>query len=363
MIKVCWLTNIPSPYKVNLMNMLSEEIELYVLFIDKSAKDRERSWFSYDFKDYFVEYLDENINEKIKQASLECDILINGDYTNKLAIKTVRQFKKQNKPVVMLADGGLAIDRRIVNHVISFVMKKNDYFMSSGKEVNKYYNFYGIDNKFIYNYKFSSLTKEDIVNNNEIIKNKISLKEKLNIKEKIVLFSVGQQIPRKGYDLLAKAMIDVNKDIGLYIAGGNVEDNVKDIIESNNLTNIHFIGFKSKEELNEYYASSDVFVLPTRYDIWGLVINEAMSFGLPIISSDTCVAAVEFNNLFNNAIIVKNEDVKGLSDAINTLVEDENLRDQLSRNSLEGIKEYSIEQTKDDFIRILNDILTRYKKD
>lgn len=359
MLKVCWITNIPSPYKVTLMNLLSSEIELYVLFEEKKAEDREDSWYSYDFKDYYVEYLNTDANEKISKASEVCDILINGDYTNRLSIKAQTLFRKKNKPVVMLADGGLVIKRGVIDKVISFVMKKNDYFMSSGKEVNKYFNYYGIKDEKIYQYKFSSLTKEEIKNNKEKVKIKKELKEKLNLNEKYILFSVGQQIPRKGYDVLAKAMINVNEDVGLYIAGGDPEENVKQIIDENNLKNIHFIGFKSKEELKDYYAASDIFVLSTRYDIWGLVINEAMSFGLPIISTDTCVAAVEFNNLFNNAIIVKNENINELSEAIDTVIQDNNLKDQLSRNSLFGIKEYNIEQTKEDFVRILKDIMEK----
>lgn len=358
MLKVCWISNIPSPYKVKLMNMISEDVELYVLFEQKSVSDRDKSWFLYDFNNYYVEYLDENANEKINKASEVCDVLINGDYSNKLCIKAVKKFKNKNKPVVMLADGGLAIDRGLLNHAISFVMKKNDYFMSSGKEVNKYYNFYGIDDSKIFNYHFSSLTKHDVEKNKSF--DKLKIKDELGIKENIILFSAGQQIPRKGYDILAKAMINVDKSVGLYIAGGSPEDNVKEIIESNKLDNIHFVGFKDSDELNKYFSSSDIFVLPTRYDIWGLVINEAMSFGLPIISSDTCIAAVEFNNLFNNALIYKNEDVTELSDSINTLVNDSNLRDQLGRNSLEGIKDYTIEQTKDDFINILNNIMEKY---
>ncbi|NLP21343.1 MAG: glycosyltransferase family 4 protein [Erysipelotrichaceae bacterium] len=362
MVKVCWISNIPSPYKVHLMNLLSKDLELYILFEKKGESDREDSWYSFDFKDYYVEYLDTNSKEKIDKASEICDVLINGDYSNKQCIYAVNKFKKQNKPVIMLADGGLAIDRGFFNYIISYFMKKNDYFMSSGKEVNKYYKFYGVNKNRIYNYKFSSLTKNDIQKNKGLIKNKSLLKQKLNLKEDVILFSVGQQIPRKGYDLLVKAMIGVNKNVGLYIAGGEPEENVKDIIKSNNLNNIYFVGFKTKEELDEYYAASDIFVLSTRYDIWGLVINEAMSFGLPIISSDKCVSAIEFNNLFNNALITKNEDVNSISEAINTLINDEFLREQLGRNSLKGIKEYTIEQTKEDFVRIINDIINKNKK-
>ena len=42
-----------------------------------------------------------------------------------------------------------------------------------------------------------------------------------------------------------------------------------------------------------YYQAADMLVFPTREDIWGLVINEAMANGLPTVSTDKCVAALE----------------------------------------------------------------------
>ena len=49
----------------------------------------------------------------------------------------------------------------------------------------------------------------------------------------------------------------------------------------------------SKSDLREFYLASDVFALPTRSDVWGLVINEAMACGLPVVTTDRCVAGME----------------------------------------------------------------------
>lgn len=63
--------------------------------------------------------------------------------------------------------------------------------------------------------------------------------------------------------------------------------------KENNLTQIHFEGFKTKEELAMYFKAADIFVHPTREDIWGLVINESMAYGLPVITTNKCVAGME----------------------------------------------------------------------
>ena len=75
-------------------------------------------------------------------------------------------------------------------------------------------------------------------------------------------------------------------------------------------------GFKTKEQLADYYAAADVFVLPTREDIWGLVVNEAFAFGLPVITSDNCGAGMEMITQGVNGFIFPNEDADALRDMI-----------------------------------------------
>ena len=59
-----------------------------------------------------------------------------------------------------------------------------------------------------------------------------------------------------------------------------------------NVHNVRFAGFSSKETLKKMYRACDFFVHPTKSDVWGLVINEAMAAGLPVITTDMCVAGV-----------------------------------------------------------------------
>lgn len=76
-------------------------------------------------------------------------------------------------------------------------------------------------------------------------------------------------------------------------------------------SNIKFIEHINKLELKKYYKSSDLFVFPTYSDVWGLVINEAMANGLPIITTNKCIAGIE---------MVKSEDV-GKIISVNTSAE------------------------------------------
>lgn len=349
--KVCWISNAPAPYKVAFMKELGKKVELYCLFETRKEADREKTWYDYNSQNFKAVYLEEkNQKEVIRKMAKECDVLIDSDYTKKICMYAVKEFHKNKKVIYMHADGGLVIPRNfLIEKAISFVMKRHDYFLSSGNETDKYYKYYGVDQDNIKHYRFACMDKEELNMNSNMIMNKERYRNECNYKEEIVLFSVGQQIPRKGYDILVKSMIHISRNIGLYIAGGEPEQNVQEIINKNHLENIHFVGFKSKEELAKYYAGADIFVLPTRYDIWGLVINEAMSFGLPIISTNKCVAALEFNNLYENMKIIDIEDSKSLTNVICELIGNKEERLLLGEKSLKGIQNYCFENMADDF--------------
>ena len=115
------------------------------------------------------------------------------------------------------------------------------------------------------------------------------------------------------------------------------------LFEDNQLKNIYFIDFSSKETLAKYYLVADLFVLATRGDTWGLVINEAMSKGLPIITTDKCVAGLELVENDINGYIFPSESVDQLSKYIQDTIYDSEKCSRMGKASLEKIKWYSYE--------------------
>ena len=121
------------------------------------------------------------------------------------------------------------------------------------------------------------------------------MRKKYDINAKKIFITVGTFINGKGYDILLETIKEYNlKDmLFIFIGGGDSFETYKKFIKDNGITNVLMIDFLCKEELYPYYKMSDVFIFPTRYDVWGLVVNEAMAFGLPVIATDMCVAANE----------------------------------------------------------------------
>ena len=147
----------------------------------------------------------------------------------------------------------------------------------------------------------------------------------------------------KGFDYLMKIAKQIDLDTGIYIVGDEPTKEFINWKKRENLKNIHFVGFKTKDELAEYYIAADLFILLTRGDTWGLVINEAMAYALPIISSDKCVAAVELIKEEKNGYIVPLNDINYISKKIKNLLNQENLLKEIAKENQKKIQDYTIE--------------------
>lgn len=182
---------------------------------------------------------------------------------------------------------------------------------------------------------------------------KIKIRNELKIKEKQIVLAVGQFIHRKGFDVLLNAVEKLPKNIGFYFVGGKPTEEYLKIRNEKNLTNIHFVGFKNKSELKKYYMAADLFVHPTREDIWGLVINEAMAHGLPIITTNRCIAGLELVEDNVNGFVIDVDNVDMLSARIVEILMHKDIK-ELGENSLSKISEYTIEKMAEKHIDILN---------
>lgn len=165
--------------------------------------------------------------------------------------------------------------------------------------------------------------------------------------------SVGQFIHRKGFDILLKSKKYIEGNVGIYIIGGKITKEYKEMIKKYNLKNVYFLEFKSKKELEEYYKVSDIFVLPTRHDEWGLVVNEALAKGLPIITTNHCGAGLELIKNYKNGFLLNNEDYIILGKKINEILSNEELKNSMRNNNYRLASEYTIEKMVMDHINIL----------
>ena len=189
-------------------------------------------------------------------------------------------------------------------------------------------------------HNFSSVKKERIIRKPLDKSEKLALRKKLGIKsEKRIILGVGNFIPRKRFEDLIMACKKIKTDHDLYFLGGKPTEEYLKLIDGD--PSVHFIDFVLPEEVDKYYLSADLFVLPSQTDVWGLVINEAMANGLPVISSANCVAGLAM--IHGNGKVYKTGDINELTEAIDICLNEDNYQNMALR-SLEISQDYNIEK-------------------
>ena len=359
--KLLWLANIPSPYRVDFFNELGKYCDLTVLFEKRLSNKRDASWKKFRIENFNAVFLKGisvgsasafcvDVNKYLKKNIYDHIIVSNfSDITGIMAIVSMRMNRI---PYMVESDGGFAGNGKGPKERLKrWLLKGAKAYFSTAKDHDEYYLTYGASKERLIRYPFTSLWGKDVLSAPISETKKKELKSKLGIREPKSIVAVGQFIHRKGFDVLINAMARINSDVGCYIVGGIPTDDYIGLVNDLNLKNIHFVGFKSKAELAEYYMAADLFVHPTREDIWGLVVNEAMAKGLPVVTTDRCVAGRELITSDEYGRIVPVGDHEALASKISEVLCE--LSVEQSSIILEKAREYTFEKMVECHISVL----------
>ena len=177
------------------------------------------------------------------------------------------------------------------------------------------------------------------------------------------ILAVGYLIERKGFEYLIKAVKEVLKkhgNIHLTIVGsGPLEERLKNIIKELKLdSNAKIMKNVSDEELLHLYNSSDLFVLPSIVDSQGnteglgVVLLEAMACKLPVIGSN--IGGIpDIIQDGETGLLVPEKDISGLSNAILSLIENEELQEKIAVNGYNKVRErFSWEKIAESYLSV-----------
>ncbi len=189
---------------------------------------------------------------------------------------------------------------------------------------------------------------------------------KKKIDQKIKILFVGKFIDRKRVMDLLKAINIIykketffSKEVQVDIIGsGKNENNLKNYKIENNLINVNFLGFKNQIQIKEYYIQSDILVITSENEPWGLVVNEAMAASCAIIASDGVGCARDLVKDGINGYVFPTGNITELAHKIIYLTKNKNIIKKYQANSLNLISQYSFQNVLNginEAIHILND--------
>jgi glycosyltransferase involved in cell wall biosynthesis len=144
-------------------------------------------------------------------------------------------------------------------------------------------------------------------------------------------------IPRKRPEDLLAAFAGlrergVEADL-LVVGSGELESSLRAIVRTKAIPGVHFLGFRNQTELPRVFAAADAFVLPSEDEPWGLVVNEAMAAGLPVVASEEVGAAKDLVRPGENGYTFKAGDVRELEGRLAELASDTALRARMAEAS------------------------------
>lgn len=268
--------------------------------------------------------------KKLKNILAENDIIIMNGYTNRTFIVLFLLNLIYGRSIGLDSDTQLKIPNSPIKRFIkrlylsSIFNNKHVFGLPGGTHTHKdLFRHYGMKESHIY--------LMPMVVNNALFRN-----ETKQHRTPFRFLFVGRIVEVKNIEVMIRAFISAFKNgphnVVLRIVGDG--ELLKSLIEKyGHHSTIEFAGPKYGKSLVSEYRNASAFILPSTYEPWGLVVNEAMSAGLPVIVSDQVGAAWDLVEHRNTGFIFHYDDAKDLAEKMLRLVNDQELYDTCSRSA------------------------------
>jgi len=362
------LTEIIAPYRIPVFNVLARQtgLDLHVIFLAETDETL-RQWRVYKNEICFSHQIlpswrwragrssfliNRGLWSALNKASPQ--VIICGGYNYAASWEALLWARRHRVAFVLWSESNsqdARLGRAWVESLKAYFLRHCDGFVVPGKASFEYL-------RSLRSPETRILTAPNAVDNSLFAiqaentrAHATEFRERLKLPSRFILF-VGRLVAEKGvFDLLeayAKLQSGVRSEVGLVFAGdGASGQELAQRAKRISPGTVCFPGFAQREDLAGLYALAECLVLPTHSDPWGLVVNEAMACGLPIIVSSVAGCSTDLVEDGWNGYVVPARDVERLSVAIDSLVRQPELRERMSTHSLERIRKYSPEACAD----------------
>lgn len=357
------ITEIIAPYRIPVFNALAglDGINLHVIFLAENDPTQ-RQWLVYKDEIHFSYQVlpssrwrvgsnnllfNWGLVQALRQAAP--DAILCGGYNYPAVWRALFWAKQNHVPLLLWAESNTR-DFRSGRAWIEFLktrfLRGCDGYVVPGKSSFEYLRKYGARKETIFTAP-NAVDTQFFAHRSELARSDASARKRFNLPARFFLF-VGRLMAGKGvFDLLRAYQTlpaSLREEIGLVFVGdGAARSGLSSIAAKMNCGVVHFAGFVQREDLPVYYALADALVFPTHTDAWGLVVNEGMACGLPVICSRAAGCAEDLVREGWNGRLVCPGDTEGLASAMHELGCDAWLRSTMGGRSREQIAAYSPE--------------------
>lgn len=238
------------------------------------------------------------------------------------------------------------IPKRWLRELTLRAIFRQAYGLYIGSENREFFIRYGLDPERLYFTPYC--VDNDALRDSarRLAKNKKEIRRNFGVRDErpIILF-VGKIASKKRPQLLLDAYTKVRRkhNCALLVVGeGPLRPILEERVARELIPDVTFTGFLNRSEICKAFVAADLFSLPSSvHETWGLVVNEAMNFGLPVVVTRKVGSARDLVRTGVNGYIVPENNPYALSQALERLVEAEELRSQAGRASLEIISEWN----------------------
>jgi len=356
------LTEIISPYRIPLFNDLARhpDVDLHVIFLAETDPDL-RQWeiykneihFAYQIlaswrKRFGTHNLLLNAGVRRALAAAKPDVILCGGYNYLASWQALVWARFREIPFFLWSESNSQDQRghsALVELLKAEFLQRCSGFVVPGRAAEEYLRDLKVEENLIF-------TAPNAVDNDLFSsaaaaarQRPAELRAKLGLPERYFLFA-GRLVREKGvFELLAayaKLEAALRREIGLVFAGdGAGRRQLEEAASSISPGAVQFAGFAQRDQLAVYYALAEMLVLPTYTDTWGLVVNEAMACGLPVILSRAAGCGVDLVQENWNGLLVPPRDVSSLSSAMQSLAFQPDLCATMGAHSAQRISQYS----------------------
>lgn len=366
--RVLFVHNIMAPYRLPIFRELSRAIALRMFFLRKT--DVRRLWkvptteLSFDYtvaRGPGVGNCSIPFNLCWELARKRYDVFITGETFAETVpsclILIFFKYMRGSKVILMTEyfereswlnrDGAMKrLKRTAYRTYLKFLYSRCDAFVACSSKAAGQLKQMGVDNRKIFLSPQAVFDAQPLPGRDP--------EQKKGGKRPVTILTVAYLSDTKGIDLLIRAFAALNNPHSKLVIAGEGEIRPKLEALASGREDIEFAGHVEGVEKRALFEAADLFVLPSHLETWGLVVNEAMHYGLPVIITD---AMGSTDLIDGNGIIIEAGDQDALIHALKELVENPHARTRMGERSREIIRLVDLHAVTEPFFAAVGHVL------